>query len=124
MGYLAGDTILDDEYNVFVNQASTPFGINAIMGTGTGNLGLGQPTVPTIEAGEVITAAKWNALFTAMDNIGNHTNPATANAGTSARTAGDPIAAVAAITADLGRLEDEVSQILLQCWRKIKNQFY
>ena len=108
MGYLAGDTILDDEYNVFVNQASTPFGINAIMGTGTGNLGLGQPTVPTIEAGEVITAAKWNALFTAMDNIGNHTNPATANAGTSARTAGDPIAAVAAITADLGRLEDEV----------------
>ena len=108
MGYLAGDTILDDEYNVFVNQASTPFGINSLMGTGTGNIGLGQAVLPTINAGEVITAAKWNALFTAMDNIGNHTNPATANAGTSARTAGDPIAAVAAITADLGRLEDEV----------------
>ena len=108
MGYLAGDKILDDEYNVFVNQASTPFGINSLMGTGTGNVGLGQAVLPTIEAGEVITAAKWNALFTAMDNISNHCNPATAMAGTSARTAGDPIAAVAAITTDLANLQTEI----------------
>ena len=33
MAYSAGDTILDDEYNNFVNASSTPFGINFIGGT-------------------------------------------------------------------------------------------
>jgi hypothetical protein len=31
MAYTAGDTILDDEYNNFVNASSSPYGINYIM---------------------------------------------------------------------------------------------
>lgn len=107
MAYVAGDKILDDEYNKFVNNSSTPFGINSIMGTGTGNVGLGQTgLVPTVGAGDTVTAAQWNSLFTAMDNLANHTNDSLTS--TTARTAGDPIAIVSALAADLLSLENEV----------------
>ena len=42
MGYVAGQTILDDEYNTFVNSSSDPFGYNHFAGTGSGVYGLGQ----------------------------------------------------------------------------------
>ena len=42
MAYTAGDTILDDEYNTFVNSSSSPFGYNHFAGTGSGAYGLGQ----------------------------------------------------------------------------------
>jgi hypothetical protein len=109
MGYLAGETILDDEYNTFVTSTS-PIGINHIMGTGATVYGLGQTELPGVAAGDggnTITAASWNALLTAMDNIGNHTNDSL-----TARTqvaAGDTIAIKAAIAADLVSLAAEVA---------------
>tara|TARA_B100002019_G_scaffold274382_1_gene271266 strand:+ start:916 stop:1899 length:984 start_codon:yes stop_codon:yes gene_type:complete len=106
MAYVAGDTILDDEYNKFVNNSSTPFGINFIGGTGTGNVGLGQTEIATVGAGDTVTAAQWNSLFTFMDNVANHTNDSLSS--TAARTAGDPIAVVSALAADLLSLENEV----------------
>ena len=106
MAYVAGDTILDDEYNNFVNASSTPFGINSIMGTGTGDVGLGQTELATVGAGDTVTAAQWNSLFTAMDNIANHTNDSLSS--TTARTAGNTIAVVSALAADLLSLENEV----------------
>ena len=60
MAYTTGDTILDDEYNNFVNASSSPFGINFIQGTGTGNVGLGQTELATVGAGDTVTAAQWN----------------------------------------------------------------
>ena len=42
MAYVAGDLILDDEYNTFVTSTSDPIGINHIMGTGATVYGLGQ----------------------------------------------------------------------------------
>ena len=75
MAYTAGDTILDDEYNNFLDGASPgAYGINHIMGTGAGAYGLGQTALSTVSAGNTITAAQWNSLFTAMNNIANHTN--------------------------------------------------
>ena len=35
MAYTAGDTILDDEYNAFVNNSGSPYGYNHFAGTGS-----------------------------------------------------------------------------------------
>ena len=110
MAYAAGDLILDDEYNTFVTSTD-PIGINHIMGTGATVYGLGQTELPAVQggtdSGTTVTAASWNALLTAMDNIGNHTNDSL-----TARTqvaAGDTIAIKAAVAADLVSLAAEVA---------------
>ena len=74
MAYTAGDTILDDEYNVFVNNSSSPFGYNHFAGTGSTVYGLGQTHISTVSAGGTVNAAKWNSLMTGIDNIENHTH--------------------------------------------------
>src|SRR6056300_337329 len=107
MAYQAGDTILDDEYNTFVNSAVSPYGYNHFAGTGSGVYGLGQATIPTVTAGDSITASQWNTLFTSMDNIANHTNDTlTTRAQVSA---GDTIAIKAAVEADLATLAASVA---------------
>ena len=107
MGYVAGEKILDDEYNTFVNSSSSPFGYNHFAGTGSGAYGLGQTTIPTIGAGDTITASQWNTLFTAMDNIANHTNDTLTTR--SQVSAGDTIAIKAAVEADLATLAASVA---------------
>ena len=107
MGYVAGEKILDDEYNVFVNSSSDPYGYNHFAGTGALNYGLGQTHIATQNANDKITAAQWNALFTGMDNIANHTNDSLTS--TAARSAGDPIAIKSALVADLATLAASVA---------------
>jgi len=107
MGYVAGSTILDDEYNTFVNSSSSPYGYNHFAGTGALNYGLGQTAIATNVAGDTITAAEWNSLFTGMDNIANHTNDTLTS--TAARSAGDTIAVKSALEADLASLAAEVA---------------
>ena len=107
MGYVTGEPILDDEYNTFVNSSSSPYGYNHFAGTGATVYGLGQTHIATQAAGDTITAAQWNALFTGMDNIANHTNDTLTS--TAARTAGDPIAIKSALVADLASLAAEVA---------------
>jgi hypothetical protein len=108
MAYVAGDTILDDEYNAFLNNTSGTIGINHTMGTGATVYGLGQTELGSVDgASTTVTAASWNALLTAMDNIGDHTNDTL-----TARTqvaAGDTIAIKSAIAADLVSLAAEVA---------------
>ena len=108
MAYSAGDTILDDEYNTFVNSSSSPYGYNHFAGTGSGEYGLGQTHIATVSGGSTtITASQWNTLFTAMDNIANHTNDTmTSRASVSA---GDTIAIKAAVEADLATLAASVA---------------
>ena len=48
MAYTAGATILDDEYNAFVNNSSSPFGYNHFAGTGSAQYGLGQSAISTV----------------------------------------------------------------------------
>ena len=109
MGYVAGEKILDDEYNNFVSSSSDPFGINHLIGTGDGRYGLGNSGVITTLTGNtgLITAAQWNLLFTAMDNLTNHTNDTLTS--TAARVAGDPIAIKSALVADLATLSASVA---------------
>jgi len=89
MAYSAGDAILDDEYNTFVGSSSDPFGYNHFAGTGSGVYGLGQAAISTVSAGDAIAASQWNALFTGLDNIANHTNDSITSSSVSA---GDAIA--------------------------------
>jgi hypothetical protein len=107
MGYVAGEKILDDEYNNFVNSSSSPFGYNHFAGTGALGYGLGQTEIAVNVAGDTITAAEWNTLFTGMDNIANHTNDTLTS--TAARSAGDPIAIKSALVADLATLAASVA---------------
>ena len=107
MGYLAGETILDDHYNDFLSGSSAgAYGINHIMGSGNAGYGLGQTELVGISAGTVVSVAKWNALFTAMDNVANHTNDTLTS--TTARTAGDPIKFISALQTDLNTLAASV----------------
>ena len=107
MAYVAGNTILDDEYNTFVGSSSSPYGINHMIGTGSGSYGLGQSTLSTVAAGNTITAAQWNSLFSAMNNLANHTNDTLTS--TTAKAAGDTIAIRAALQADLATLAASVA---------------
>jgi len=107
MAYTAGDTILDDEYNAFVNNSSSPFGYNHFAGTGSAQYGLGQSAISTVSAGGTVNAAQWNALMTGIDNIANHTNDTMTSR--SAVSAGDTIAIKAAVAADLATLAASVA---------------
>ena len=106
MAYSAGDTILDDEYNEFVNSSSDPFGYNHFAGPGSGQYGLNQSTISTVSAGDTINASSWNALFTGMDNIANHTNVSIT---ASSVSAGDTIAIRSALITDLANLAAAVA---------------
>ena len=106
MAYSAGDPILDDAYNVFVNNSSSPFGYNHFAGPGTTIYGLNQSTISTVSAGDTINAAHWNSLFTGMDNIANHLNRSIT---ASSVSAGDTIAIRSALVADLANLAADVA---------------
>ena len=107
MAYVAGDTILDDEYNTFVNSSSSPYGYNHFAGPGSGAYGLNQSTISTEAAGGTINASQWNSLFTGMANIANHTNDTLTS--TAAVSAGDTIAIKAALITDLATLAASVA---------------
>ena len=107
MAYTAGDPILDDEYNTFVNASSSPFGLNHFAGTGALNYGLGESAVATVSAGDTINASHWNTLFTGMDTIANHTNDTMTSR--SSVSAGDAIAIKAAVETDLATLAASVA---------------
>jgi len=114
MAYTAGDTILDDEYNTFVNSSSSPYGYNHFAGPGSGVYGLNQATISTVAAGGTIQASQWNTLFTGMTNIANHTNVDTGGgagvlASAAAVSAGDTIAIKAALITDLAALAAQVA---------------
>ena len=107
MAYTAGATILDDEYNSFVNNSSSPFGYNHFAGTGSAQYGLGQSAISTVSAGGTVNASQWNALMTGITNIANHTNDTMTSR--SAVSSGDTVAILAAVAADLATLAASVA---------------
>lgn len=107
MGYTAGETITAAQYNIFVNNSSSPYGYNHFAGTGSLEYGLGLTGLATETTGATITAAQWNSLFTAMANIANHTNDTLTSTG--AVTTGDTIAIKAALEADIATLAASVA---------------
>lgn len=109
MAYQAGDTITADQYNIFVNNSSSPFGYNHFAGTGSGEYGLGQTHIGTVGGGSTttITAAQFNSLFTGMTNIANHANDTLTSA--AQVSAGTTIAIRSALEADLATLAASVA---------------
>jgi len=107
MSYTVGETILDDHYNGFLSGSSAgAYGINHVMGTGNAGYGLGQTELAETSAGVTIVAARWNSLFTGMDNTANHTNDSLTS--TAARSTGDSIAIISALQTDLNTLAASV----------------
>ena len=107
MAYVAGDTILDDEYNTFVNSSSSPFGLNHFAGTGALQYGLGESAVATVSANNQINASEWNALFTGMSTIAGHTGDTLTSR--SAIGGGDLIEISTNVAADLATLAASVA---------------
>ena len=110
MAYTAGDTILDDEYNTFAtgNAAGTgdtsAASINTIWGTGTGDKGYGQSnTVAAVSAGSAVTATQWTTLLARLNSIRQHQGT-TINIASFSVSAGDAIAAIANLSADITTL--------------------
>ena len=62
--------------------------------------------MPTVPAGDTIRAASWNALFTGLDNIANHTNVSIT---ASSVSAGNTIAVRSALVTDLANLAAAVA---------------
>ena len=106
MGYTAGEKITVVEYNSLLLTSTTTPGINHLIGSGELFHGLGEVTVPIVSTGAQITATQWNSLFTAMDNLANHTNDTLTS--TSQRSTGDLIEIKSALTADLATLAASV----------------
>jgi len=79
MAYSIGNTIIDDDYNIFATGNAAGSGnngvrnINTIWGAGTTTYGYGQgTTVAAVSAGSTITATQWATLLTRMTSIANH----------------------------------------------------
>jgi hypothetical protein len=109
MSYQAEGKILDDEYNAFVSNSSSPFGYNHFAGTGSGQYGLGQTHITTVGAGEKVLASQWNTLFTGVGNIANHTNDSLTASSSQQASAGDTIAIRSALVTDLATLAASVA---------------
>ena len=107
MAYAQGDLITDATYNTLLTSTSSPHGINHIAGTGSGEYGLGETSLSTVSDGTTVKAASWNALFTLMDNVANHTNDSISS--TAQRAAGDQVAFLSALQTDLTSLAAEVA---------------
>ena len=109
MAYVSGDTITGDQYNIFVNNSSSPFGYNHFAGTGSGEYGLGQTHIAQVSGGNstTITASQFNTLFTGMTNIANHTNDTLTSA--AQVSAGTTIAIRSALETDLATLAASVA---------------
>lgn len=110
MAYTAGDTILDDEYNTFAtgNAAGTgdtsAASINTIWGQGTGDAGYGQTnTVAAVAAGNTVTATQWTTLLGRLNSIRQHQGTSI-NISSFSVSAGDAIAAIANLSADITTL--------------------
>jgi hypothetical protein len=112
MAYVAGDTITTSEYNgLLTNTTSsgTPpaFGINHILGTGALQYGLGQTALSSVGITDNIQAAQWNSLFTSMNNVALHAGVTLTS--TTAKSAGDTIQIISALTTDLNKLAAAVA---------------
>jgi len=106
MTYSAGNTIVDDDYNIFATGNAAGTGdqsvanINSILGTGSGIFGYGQSSgLSAVSAGSTVLASEWANLLTRNATLASHqgtsitsiTNP----------VSGNTIAAYAALSANV-----------------------
>jgi len=108
MAYQTGDTILDDEYNIFATgagdgTASDSANVNNLWGTGTGDRGYGQSgTLSSVSAGSNVTATQWSTLLSRITSMGNHQG--TSLGSMTSPSAGNEIEIIGAISSNLSSL--------------------
>lgn len=106
MTYSAGNTIVDDDYNIFATGNAAGSGddsvanINTVWGSGTGDKGYGQTsTLPAVAAGATVSATSWANLLNRASSLASHQG--TSITAISNPSAGDTIAAYAALSANI-----------------------
>ena len=106
MTYSAGNTILDDDYNIFATGNAAGTGdqsvanINSIIGVGGAEFGYGQGTeVPNVQATLEITASQWATLLTRNATLASHQG--TSITAISNPSAGATIEAYSALSANV-----------------------
>jgi hypothetical protein len=106
MTYSSGNTIVDDDYNIFATGNAAGTGddtvanINTIWGGGTGDKGYGQSTtLPAVSAGATVSATSWANLVARNASLASHQG--TSITTISAPSAGDTISAYAALSANI-----------------------
>ena len=106
MTYSAGNTIVDDDYNIFATGNAAGTGdasvanINTILGEGDNERGYGQTGgLTAVTAGTVVQATEWASLLTKNTLLANHQG--TTITGISNPTTGDTVAAYAALSANI-----------------------
>ena len=109
MAYSIGNTIIDDDYNIFAtgnadgSANNAVRNINTIWGAGTTTYGYGQSTtVAAVSAGSTITATQWATLLTRMTSIANHQGTSITAIGNP--SAGTTISAYAALDTNITTL--------------------
>ena len=107
MAYSAGDTILDDEYNIRATGNAAGTGdnsvanVNSVWGTGALDKGYGETgtTLSAVAAGSTITATQWDTLANRMESAAAHQG--TSVTAISTISAGDTISVLSAFDSDL-----------------------
>jgi len=106
MTYSSGNTIIDDDYNLFAHGSTsgTPNtgvdSVNRVFGTdNVDNYGYGQTDIDPVNVGTTISATQWATLLTKMTSAANHSG--TSITAISNPSAGDTISAYAALSANI-----------------------
>ena len=106
MTYSAGNTIIDDDYNIFATGNAAGTGdnsvnnINTILGTGTGDKGYGQSTtLPAVSAGSTVAATNWANLVARNATLAAHQGITITSI--TQPSAGDTVAAFAALSQNI-----------------------
>jgi len=106
MTYSAGNTIIDDDYNIFATGNAAGSGdnnvanINTVWGSGTGDKGYGQSsTLAAVSAGNTVQATSWANLIARNTSLANHQGSSIT--AITQPTAGNTIAAFTALSTNI-----------------------
>ena len=106
MTYSAGNTIIDDDYNIFATGNASGSGdnnvanINTVWGSGTGDKGYGQSsTLSAVSAGNTVQATSWANLVARNTSLANHQGSSIT--AITQPTAGNTIAAFTALSTNI-----------------------
>ena len=79
MTYSAGNTIIDDDYNIFATGNAAGSGddsvanINSVLGAGSTEYGYGQTnTLAAVSAGNTVQATNWANLIARNETLAAH----------------------------------------------------
>ena len=106
MTYSAGNTIIDDDYNIFATGNAAGTGddsvanINTVWGSGTGDKGYGQSsTLSAVSAGATVQGTSWASLIARNTSLANHQGSSIT--AISQPSAGDTIEAYTALSTNI-----------------------